>query len=55
MEYEIVNLKGMKIEGVSARTKNSDPNMPVVIGSLWDKSIEEEFTKELIIKPIIKL
>lgn len=37
MEYEIVNLKGMKIEGVSARTKNSDPNMPVVIGSLWDK------------------
>ena len=37
MEYEIVNLKGMKIEGVSARTKNSDPNMTVVIGSLWDK------------------
>ena len=37
MEYEIVNLKEMKIEGVSARTKNSDPDMPSIIGSLWDK------------------
>ena len=37
MEYEIVHLKGMKIEGVSARTKNSDPDRPSIIGSLWDK------------------
>lgn len=37
MEYTIVNLKEMKIEGLSAITKNSDPNMPIVIGSLWDK------------------
>lgn len=41
MEYEIVNLREMKIEGVSARTKNSDPNMPVIIGSLWDKFYRE--------------
>lgn len=37
MEYEVVNLKQMIIEGVSARTKNSDPDMPAVIGGLWDK------------------
>lgn len=37
MEYEVVKLDQMMIEGVSARTKNSDPNMPVVIGGLWDK------------------
>lgn len=37
MEYEVVNLNQMMIEGVSARTKNSNPDMPVVIGGLWDK------------------
>lgn len=37
MEYEVVNLNQMMIEGVSARTKNSDTDMPVVIGGLWDK------------------
>lgn len=37
MEYEVVNLNQMMIEGVSARTKNSDPDMTAVIGGLWEK------------------
>ena len=37
MEYEVVNLNQIMIEGVSARTKNSDPDMPVVIGGLWER------------------
>ena len=47
MEYEIVNLKEMKIEGISARTKNSDPNMPVIISSLWDKFYRQGVYEEI--------
>lgn len=41
MDYEIVELEEKKILGVSARTKNSDPNMGMVIGSLWNKLYNE--------------
>lgn len=37
MEYEIVNLKEKKMIGVEARTNNMSPDMPVIIGGLWDK------------------
>ncbi len=40
MEYTVVNLKEMKIEGLSAVTKNSDPDMPCVISGLWGKFYE---------------
>lgn len=35
MNYEIVNLEEKKVAGLTARTSNSDVNMPVVIGGLW--------------------
>lgn len=36
MNYEIVNLPEKRVVGVTARTKNSDPDMPVIIGGLWN-------------------
>lgn len=43
MNYEIVNLNEKKVVGVAAKTKNSDPNMQMVIGSLWNKLYNEGF------------
>ena len=37
MKYEIVNLSEKKMIGVEARTNNMAPDMPAVIGGLWDK------------------
>ncbi|WP_194191570.1 GyrI-like domain-containing protein [Clostridium chrysemydis] len=37
MKYEIVNLKGKTLVGVSAVTSNDDPNMGKIIGGLWEK------------------
>ena len=45
MEYTIVNLNEMKIEGIKARTKNTDPDMPKVIGSLWNEFYGNEIYK----------
>ena len=42
MNYEIVNLEEKKVVGVSDKTKNSDPNMSMIIGSLWNKLYNEE-------------
>jgi len=36
MNYEIVNLKKKIVVGLTARTRNSDPNMGNVIGSMWN-------------------
>lgn len=41
MNYEIVNLEEKKVVGVSDKTKNSDPNMSMIIGSLWNKLYNE--------------
>lgn len=41
MDYEIVNLKEKMVVGVSDRTKNSDPDMNMKIGSLWNKLYNE--------------
>jgi len=37
MDYEIVRLNEKIAVGISARTKNSDEDMSMVIGSLWQK------------------
>ncbi|QSX05096.1 AraC family transcriptional regulator [Sedimentibacter sp. zth1] len=37
MNYEIVELKEKIVVGVSAKTSNSDPNMCMLIGGLWEK------------------
>lgn len=36
MEYEVVDLKEMKVVGVTARTKNMASDMEQVIGNLWN-------------------
>lgn len=36
MNYEVVNLKEKIVAGLTGRTRNSDPNMGNVIGSLWN-------------------
>lgn len=41
MEYEIVNLREKKIIGINARTNNMSPDMPVIIGGLWDRFFRE--------------
>lgn len=41
MNYEIVNLDERKLVGVTDRTKNSDPNMTMKIGGLWNKLYNE--------------
>ncbi len=35
MKYEVVELAEKKMVGLTARTKNSDENMTMIIGSLW--------------------
>lgn len=37
MEYEIVNLEEKKVVGISAVTNNKSPEMPKIIGGLWDE------------------
>ena len=37
MEYEIVNLEEKKAVGISAVTNNKSPEMPKIIGGLWDE------------------
>lgn len=37
MNYEIVELKDMKVIGVGARTNNAAPDMGIVIGGLWER------------------
>lgn len=40
MEYTVVQLEEKNMIGIGARTKNSDPNMPLVIGGLWKNLFE---------------
>lgn len=41
MDYEVVNLEEKKVIGVTARTKNSDADMPAIIGGLWNSFYQE--------------
>lgn len=41
MQYEEVILEEKIVVGISARTRNSDPNMTAVIGGLWQRFFEE--------------
>lgn len=41
MDYEVVNLKEQMVVGLTARTKNSDPYMGMVIGSLWNSFYQD--------------
>lgn len=41
MNYEIVNLKEKKVVGASDKTKNSDSDMTMKIGALWNKLYNE--------------
>lgn len=41
MNYEVVNLKEKKVIGVTCKTKNSDSDMQLKIGSLWNKLYNE--------------
>lgn len=41
MDYKIVELEKKIVAGVSARTKNSDENMTMIIGSLWQKFYQD--------------
>lgn len=37
MNYEIVNLEEKIVVGLSAKLSNNDPEMPQIIGGLWEK------------------
>lgn len=37
MKYETIVLQKKMVAGIAARTKNSDPTMPVVISGLWNQ------------------
>lgn len=41
MNYEVVTLEEKTIVGVTARTKNSDENMPMIIGGLWQQFYQD--------------
>lgn len=41
MKYEIVNLEEQIAIGLTARTKNSAPDMVTVIGSLWNRFYQD--------------
>lgn len=41
MNYEIVQLKETKVAGLTARTNNGSPDMPQVIGGLWQRFYED--------------
>lgn len=36
MNYEIVELEEITVAGIKIRTRNSDPNMAIQIGELWE-------------------
>jgi predicted transcriptional regulator YdeE len=41
MNYELVELEEKTVVGVTARTKNSDENMPNIIGGLWNSFYQD--------------
>ncbi len=41
MNYEVVNLEEQMVVGLTARTKNSNPDMGMVIGSLWNSFYQD--------------
>lgn len=40
MEYTVIQLEEKNMIGIGSRTKNSDPDMPLVIGGLWKNLFE---------------
>lgn len=41
MQYEIVTLEEVTVAGIAARTANHDPDMGMIIGSLWNRFFSE--------------
>lgn len=41
MDYEVVKLEEKTVIGVTARTKNTDENMPTIIGGLWNSFYQD--------------
>lgn len=41
MNYELVTLEEKNVIGITARTKNSDENMPAIIGGLWNRFYQD--------------
>lgn len=41
MQYEIVTLEEATVAGIAARTANHDPDMGMIIGSLWNRFFGE--------------
>lgn len=41
MKYEIVKLEKKIVVGISARTNNTDPQMGMIIGGLWNRFYQE--------------
>ncbi|GGH29001.1 GyrI-like domain-containing protein [Paenibacillus segetis] len=37
MKYEVVEISEKKVVGITARTRNSDADMPQIIGGLWQR------------------
>lgn len=37
MKYEVVELTEKKVIGITARTRNNDEDMPLIIGGLWQR------------------
>lgn len=47
MDYEIITLEEKTVAGISARTNNTDPNMGLVIGGLWNRFFDEGIYAEI--------
>lgn len=47
MNYEVVKLKEKKVIGLSARTNNTSPDMPSVIGNTWNSFYEKGFCQSI--------
>jgi predicted transcriptional regulator YdeE len=42
MQYEIVTLQETRVAGFTTRTNNASPDMPAVIGGLWQRFLAED-------------
>lgn len=47
MNYEIVILEEKYVAGLTARTGNTDPNCPAIIGGLWQKFMEDDIAANM--------
>ena len=47
MNYEIVILEEKYVAGLTARTGNTDPNCPAIIGGLWQKFMADDIAANM--------